>query len=51
MLCMTQPQKTRSADYKSYESYCFTGDEYDKLKMFLEISDQTIEITPESVAY
>ena len=36
----------------AYESYFFTGDEYNRLKIFLEeMSDQTIEITPLSVAY
>ena len=30
----------------------FTGDEYNKMKIFLEeMSDQTIEITPLNVAY
>ena len=39
-------------DYVAYESYFFTGDEYNKLKIFLEaMSDQTIEITPQNVAY
>ena len=39
-------------DYVAYESYFFTGDEYNKLKVFLEeMSDQTIEITPSNVAY
>ena len=32
-------------DYVAYESYFFTGDEYNKLKIFLEeMSEQTIEI-------
>ena len=36
----------------AYESYFFTGDEYNKLKIFLEeMSDQTIEITPLNIAY
>ena len=36
----------------AYESYFFTGDEYNRLKIFLEeISDQTIEITPLNIAY
>ena len=36
----------------AYESYFFTGDEYNKLKIFLEaMSDQTIEITPHNIAY
>ena len=39
-------------DYVAYESYFFTGDEYNKLKIFLEAtSDQTIEITPHNIAY
>ena len=39
-------------DYVAYESYFFTGDEYNKLKVFLEkMSDQTIELTPLNVAY
>ena len=34
------------------ESYFFTGDEYNRLKTFLEeMSDQTIEITPLNIAY
>ena len=36
----------------AYESYFFTGDEYNKLKIFLEeMSDQTIKITPLNIAY
>ena len=36
----------------AYESYFFTGDEYNRLKIFLEeMSDQTIEITPLNIAY
>ena len=36
----------------AYESYLFTGDEYNRLKIFLEeMSDQTIEITPLNIAY
>ena len=39
-------------DYVAYESYFFTGDEYNKLKVFLEeMSDQTIEITPYNIAF
>ena len=35
----------------AYESYFFTGDEYNRLKIFLEeMSDQTIEITPHNIA-
>ena len=36
----------------AYESYFFTGDEYNRLKIFLEeMSDQTIEITPLNIAH
>ena len=36
----------------AYESYFFTGDEYNRLKIFLEeMSGQTIEITPLNIAY
>ena len=36
----------------AYGSYFFTGDENNKLKIFLEeMSDQTIEITPLNIAY
>ena len=36
----------------AYESYFFTGDEYNRLKIFLEeMSDQTIEITLLNIAY
>ena len=36
----------------AYESYFFTGDEYNRLKIFLEeMSDQTIEKTPLNIAY
>ena len=36
----------------AYESYFFTGDEYNRSKIFLEeMSDQTIEITPLNIAY
>ena len=36
----------------AYESYFFTGDEYNRLNIFLEeMSDQTIEITPLNIAY
>ena len=39
-------------DYVAYESFFFTGDEYNKLKVFLEeMSDQTIEITPYNIAF
>ena len=36
----------------AYENYFFTGDEYNRLKIFIEeMSDQTIEITPLNIAY
>ena len=36
----------------AYECYFFTGDEYNRLKIFLEeMSDQTIETTPLNIAY
>ena len=36
----------------AYESYFFTGDEYNRLTIFSEeMSDQTIEITPLNIAY
>ena len=36
----------------AYESYFFTGDEYNRLKIFLEeMYDQTIELTPLNIAY
>ena len=39
-------------DYVAYESYFFSGEEYSKLKVFLEeMSDQTIEITPYNIAF
>ena len=35
-----------------YESYLFTGDDYDNLKFFLEeMSDRAIGITHESIAF
>ena len=41
-----------SEDYVAYENYFFSGEEYNKLKVFLEeMSDQTIEITPYNVAF
>ena len=44
--------KRGPADYVKYESYFFTGEDYNKLKVFLEeMSDQTIELTPFNVAY
>ena len=48
----TTKHKWSPEDYVKYESYFFTGEEYNKLKIFLEdMSDQTIEITPFNVAY
>ena len=48
----TTKHKWSPEDYVKYESYFFTGEEYNKLKVFLEeMSDQTIEITPFIVAY
>ena len=48
----TTKHKWSPEDYVKYESYFFTGKEYNKLKVFLEeMSDQTIEITPFNVAY
>ena len=48
----TTKHKWSPEDYVKYENYFFTGEEYNKLKVFLEeMSDQTIEITPFNVAY
>ena len=48
----TTKHKWGPEDYVKYESYFFKGEEYNKLKIFLEdMSDQTIEITPFNVAY
>ena len=48
----TTKHKWSPEDYVKYESYFFTGEEYNKLKIFPEdMSDQTIEITPFNVAY
>ena len=48
----TTKHKWGPEDYVKYEKYFFTGEEYNKLKIFLEdMSDQTIEITPFNVAY
>ena len=48
----TTKHKWSPEDYVKYESYFFTGEEYNRLKIFLEeMSDQTIEITPFNVAY
>ena len=39
-------------DYDAYNSDFFTGEEYNKLTIFLEqMSDQTIEITPYKIAF
>ena len=39
-------------DYVAYESCFFSGEEYNKLKVFLEeMFDQTIEITPYNIAF
>ena len=48
----TTKHKWSPEDYVKYESYFFTGEENNKLKVFLEeMSDQKIEITPFNVAY
>ena len=48
----TTKHKWSPEDYVKHESYFFTGEEYNQLKVFLEeMSDQTIEITPFNVAY
>ena len=39
-------------DYVAYESFFFSGEEYNKLKVFFEeMSDQTIEVTPYNIAF
>ena len=39
-------------DYVAYEGYIFSGEKYNKLKVFLEeMSDQTIERTPNNGAF
>ena len=44
--------KWNPEDYVAYESYFFNGEEYNKLKVFLEkMSDQTIEITPYNIVF
>ena len=44
--------KRSPEDYIAYESYFFSGEEYNKLKVLLEeMSDQTIEITPYNEAF
>ena len=48
----SKPSKWGPEDYVAYESYFFTGDEYNNLKVFLEeMSDHTIEITPHNIAF
>ena len=48
----TTKHKWSPEDYVKYESYFFTGEEYNKLIIFLEeMSDQTIEKIPFNVAY
>ena len=48
----TKRSKSGPEDYVAYESYFFTGEEYNKLKVLLEeMSDKTIEITPYNIAY
>ena len=45
-------EKRNPEDYVAYESYSFSDEEYNKMKLFSsEMSDQTIEITPYKVAY
>ena len=48
----TTKHKWSPEDYVKHESYFFTGEVYNRLKIILEeMSDQTIEITPFNVAY
>ena len=48
----SEQNKWGPEDYVAYESYFFTGDDNNRLKIFLEeMSDQTIEITPLNIAY
>ena len=48
----SKQNKWSPEDYVAFESYFFTGDEYNKLKVFLEgMSDQTIEITSYNMAF
>ena len=45
-------EKRNPEYYVANESYSFSGEEYNKMKLFSsEMSDQTIEITPYKVAY
>ena len=48
----TTKHKWSPEDYVKYGSYFFTGEEYNRWKIYLEeMSDQTIEITPFNVAF
>ena len=48
----SERNKWSPEDYVAYESYLFTGEEYNRLKIFLEeMSDQTIEITHKNISY
>ena len=48
----TTKHKWSPEDYVCYESYLFTGDDYNRPRIFLEeMSDQTIEITQEKIAH
>ena len=49
---VTTKYKWSPEDYVKYESYIFTGEEYNRLKIFLEeMSDRRTEITPFNVAF
>ena len=48
----SKQNKCGPEDYVAYESYFFSDEEYNKLKVSLEeMSDQTIEITPYNIAF
>ena len=48
----SERNKWSPEDYVAYESFFFSSEEYNKLNVFLvEMSDQTIEITPYNVAF
>ena len=48
----SKENKFNPANYVKYESYFFTGDLYNEMKLFLEQeSGQTIEITPQNIAF
>ena len=48
----SERNKWSPEDCVAYESYFFSGEENNKLKVFLEeMSDQTIEITPYNIAF